>query len=168
LPDEDLFDNETVSKLIEEYKNNMSAQHEALSKNYFIYHPDTTISTLAVSVLNTPYEESARWKSDISQSFGYQKELFKQDYSSFFRTISPDNKDELISYLKTQQDKTLDEVTSAINYLKLRKIKRLLLQNQADIENADANMLDTLFRTHMLLKQMEMELTQKLGSVIVK
>lgn len=168
LPDEDLFDNETVSKLIEEYKNNISAQHQALNKNYFIYHPDSTISTLAVSVLNTPYEESARWKTDISQSFGYQKELFKQDYSSFFRTISPDNKDELISYLKSQEDKTMDEVASAINYLKLRKIKRMLLQNQADMEKADANMMDTLFRTHILLKQMEMELTKKLGSVIVK
>jgi DNA primase len=145
----------------------VAVHHHPPDKNFFIYHPDTAISTLAVSVLNTPYEESVRWKSEMSQSFGYQKELFQQDYKNFFKTISPDNKDQLNSYLKTQEDKTMDEVASAINYLKLRKIKRMLLQNQADMEKADAAMMDTLFRTHVLLKQMEMELTQKMGSVIV-
>ena len=39
-----------------------------------------------------------------------------------------------MSFLKTDIDRTNEEVESAINYLKLRKIKRMLLENQIDME----------------------------------
>jgi DNA primase len=73
-----------------------------------------------------------------------------------------------MSYLKIGKDNTHNEVESAINYLKLRKIKRLLLQNQSDLEKADPSQQPTLFRTHQHLKQMEMELTKKLGTVVIR
>ena len=59
-------------------------------------------------------------------------------------------------------------IESAINYLKLRKIKRLLLQNQADLEKADPSQEAHLFLTHQHLKQLEMELSKKLGSVVIR
>ena len=71
-------------------------------------------------------------------------------------------------FLKMQKDTTNEEVESAINYLKLRKIKRLLLQNQADLEKAAPSDQQTLFLTHVHLKQMEIELSSKLGSVVIK
>jgi DNA primase len=71
-------------------------------------------------------------------------------------------------YLKMEEDKTMDEVESAISYLKLRKIRRLLLQNQADLEKADVSQQSTLFQTHQHLKQMEMELSKKIGSVVIR
>jgi DNA primase len=74
----------------------------------------------------------------------------------------------LMSYLKMERDNTHEEVESAINYLKLRKIKRLLLQNQADMEKADPEKQSTLFLTHQHLKQMEMELSRKLGTVVIR
>jgi DNA primase len=67
-----------------------------------------------------------------------------------------------------QEDKTMQEVESAINYLKLRKIKRMLLQNQADIEKSDPAHQTTLFQTHQHLKEMEMELSKKIGSVVIR
>jgi DNA primase len=70
--------------------------------------------------------------------------------------------------LKMQEDKTMQEVESAINYLKLRKIKRMLLQNQADMEKSDLSQQTTLFQTHQHLKQMEMELSKKIGSVVIR
>ncbi len=167
IPENDLIDNEVVIKLIELYRLELSFHKPTIDKNYFLYHQDNGISTLAVSLLTTPFELSSHWKSDLSKSQGYQKSLFQQDYKSFINTVSPDNKEQLSGYLKTQEDKTTEEVASAVNYLKLRKIKRMLLQNQADMEKADAALQETLFRTHYHLKQMEMELTQKMGSVII-
>ena len=71
-------------------------------------------------------------------------------------------------FLKSQKDTTNEEVESAINYLKLRKIKRLLLQNQTDMEKALPSEQQTLFLTHVHLKQLEMELSRKIGSVVIK
>ncbi|MFL5810519.1 MAG: DNA primase, partial [Flavisolibacter sp.] len=167
LPEEDLIDNQTVLRLVEEYKKKLSA-HQRPDKNYFIYHPDPVLSTLAVSLLNFPYEESIHWKRELSQSTGYQKSLFEQDYKSFLQTLKKENESMLMSYLKMGRDNSMEEVESAVNYLKLRKIKRLLLQNQSDLEKAEPANQSTLFLTHQHLKQMEMELTRKLGTVVIK
>jgi DNA primase len=104
----------------------------------------------------------------MSQSTGYQQSLFKQDYKTFLRTLDRNNSTELEHYLKIGEDKTSEEVVSAITYLKLKKVKKLLMQNQADMEKALPTQQMTLFLTHQHLKQLEMELTSKLGSVIVK
>ncbi|MFN2437737.1 MAG: DNA primase, partial [Chitinophagaceae bacterium] len=166
LPDEDLIQSESVLKLIHACKNMVDAR-QGIDKHYFIYHSDTSLSALAVSLLNFPYEESPRWKTDFSQSTGYQKKLFENDYKDFFRMIRKENKDELSGYLKMQKDTTPEEVESAISYLKLRKIKRLLLQNQEDLEKADHIHKTTLIRTHQHLKQMEVDLTKKTGTVVI-
>ncbi|MGZ5190359.1 MAG: DNA primase [Flavisolibacter sp.] len=167
LPEEDLIDNQLVLKMVIEFKQQLSAHHTP-DKNYFIYHPDAALSTLAVSLLNFPYEESLHWKKELSQSTGYQKSLFEQDYKSFIQTLKKENESMLMSYLKMGRDNTLEEVESAINYLKLRKIKRLLLQNQSDLEKAEPSQQSTLFLTHQHLKQMEMELSKKLGTVVIR
>lgn len=167
LPEDDLIDNESVLKLISEYKDQLSRHHRP-DKNYFVYHPDQTLSTLAVSLLQFPYEESIHWKRELSMSTGYQKSLFEQDYKSFLNTLKKENESVLMSYLKIGKDNTHEEVESAINYLKLRKIKRLLLQNQSDLEKADPSQQATFFLTHQHLKQMEMELSKKLGSVVIR
>jgi DNA primase len=82
--------------------------------------------------------------------------------------LHSDNKSELGNYLKTHKDNTHEEVESAISYLKLRKIKKMLLQNQADMEHADASKLSTFILTHQHLKQMEIELTKKVGTVVIR
>ncbi|MGZ5285538.1 MAG: DNA primase [Flavisolibacter sp.] len=167
LPEDDLIDNKTVLKLVDEYKQTL-AEKITPDRNHFIYHPDTALSTLAVSLLHFPYEESIHWKRELSQSSGYQKSLFEQDYKSFMQTTKKENESMLMSYLKMGRDNTHEEVESVINYLKLRKIKRLLMQNHKDMEKADAVQQPTLLLTHQHLKQMEMELTRKLGTVVLK
>ncbi|HEX6334490.1 MAG TPA: toprim domain-containing protein, partial [Flavisolibacter sp.] len=167
LPEDELIDNETVLKFIHEYRQ-MMRERIRPDKNIFIYHPDTTVSTLAVSLMHFPYEQSEHWKKELSQSTGYQKALFEQDYRGFLDTINPKNEEQLMRYLNTQKDTTHEEVESAVNYLKLRKIKRLLLQNQADLEKSTPEEQHTLFLTHQHLKNLEMELSRKLGSVVIK
>jgi DNA primase len=167
LPEEDLIDNQAVIKLINAYKHNL-VTHNTPDRNFFLYNSDPDLSTLAVSLLDFPYEESIHWKRELSQSTGYQKSLFEQDYKSFLQTLKRDNEETLMNFLKIGKDNTHEEVESAINYLKLRKIKRLLLQNQTDLEKADPAQQATLFLTHQHLKQMEIELCRKLGSVVIR
>lgn len=165
MPEDDLIDNKTIAQLLHIYKD-QNAAHGVPDKSFFVYHPDPAISTLAVSLLYFPYEQSPRWKRDLSQSAGFQKSLFEQDAKSFYALVSPDNAEGLSQYLKIGTDTTLDQVASAINYLKLRKIKRLIVQNNADMQRAEASKVMPLLLTHQHLKSMEMELTKKLGTVV--
>jgi DNA primase len=167
--DETLFDNTDVLRLIDEYRKILENDKNQLNKSLFVYHPDPAISSFTVSLLNFPYEESEHWKREFSNSTGYQPRLFEQSYEDFLRSISEGNETELMTYLKMDEDRTHHEVESAVNYLKLRKIKRMLLQNQADMEKPlnDQEFLE-LARTHEHLKQMEKEISGKMGSVIIK
>ncbi len=167
--DEGLFDNADVLKLISEYKKALEKERTILNKNLFIYSNDPAISSFAVSLLNFPYEASEHWKREFSSSTGYQKKLFEQSYEDFLRSITVGNETELMTFLKMDEDKTHIEVESALSYLKLKKIKRMLLENQVDLEKKHTpEEYRTLTQTHEHLKQMEREISGKLGAVIIK
>ncbi len=169
MVDDSLIDNADVVRLISAFKETLQNRPAELNKNYFIYHPDSKLSALAVSLLNFPYEESEHWRREFSQASGYQKQLFEKSYEDFIKTIAPDNKEELLNYLNMDEDKTNDEVDSVINYLKLRKIRRMLLENQLDMEKRHtADEYSMLHQTHDHLKRMEIELTKKSGAVIIR
>ncbi|TCZ73909.1 DNA primase [Flaviaesturariibacter aridisoli] len=167
LPEDELFENHTVLKVIHAFRD-LLANGQLPDKNVFIYHPDSELSAFAVSLLQFPYEESKFWKSEAAQSSGYQKSLFEQSWDGFKSTVNKENPDKLGSYLLTQRDTTHQEVESALVYLKLRQVRRLLLQNQADLEKAPADQQMTLLLTHQTLKQMERELTDKTGTVVIR
>lgn len=169
MPDETLIDNKDILHLINTYKNYQIHQPESLQTNYFVNHPDLKLSTLAVSLLNSPYEESEHWRNDFSSASGYQKRLFEKSYEDFMHTINDENKEHLHTFLNIAEDNTLEKVTSALNYLKLRKVKRMLLQNQIDLEKTQTPAeISVLYQTHKHLKDMEIALTRKMGTVILK
>jgi len=169
IPDESLIDNADVILLIAAFKELLQSNLQEAHKNYFIYHPDTRLSTLAVSLLNFPYDESERWRSEFSQNSGFQQSLFQQSFEDFMRTLQKDNEEQLNKFLKIDEDRTNEEVDSAIIYLKLRKVKRMLLENQADLEKEHSDEERyMLHQTHEHLKQMEIELTKKMGAVILR
>jgi DNA primase len=169
MMDDSLIDNTDVVRLMAVFKELLQNNPETAGRNYFIYHPDTTLSTLAVSLLNVPYEESEHWRKEFSNASGYQKKLFEKNYDDFIKTVARDNEEELLGYLNMDEDNTNEEIESAINYLKLRKIKRMLLENQLDMEKQHTSEeYNMLHHTHEHLKKMEMELTKKMGAVILK
>lgn len=166
--DESLVDNEQVKQLLTAYRN-LEIDTSADRKQFFIYSPDPSLSSLAVALLNFPFEESDRWQKEFSQATGYNNALFQQGYEAFMQSIMPGNEKKLSTFLKMSEDKTNEEVQSAINYLKLRKVKRLLLENQLDMnKNHTSEEYEMLYQTHIHLKQAEMELSNRLGAVIIK
>ena len=169
MVDDSLIDNKDVVVLLATFKELLQQDTVRPDKSYFIYHPDTKLSTFAVSLLNFPYEESERWRTEFSQDSGFQKQLFEQSYEDFMRTIAKDNEKQLMGFLKIDEDRTNEEVESVINYLKLRKVKRMLLENQIDLEKPHtAEEYAMLHQTHEHLKQMEIDLTKKIGTVIIR
>ena len=167
--DDGLIDNADVLKLISEYKKALEKERAKLDKSLFVYSSDPGISSFAVSLLNFPYEESEHWKREFSSSTGYQQKLFEQSYEDFLRSVSVGNETELMTFLKMDEDRTHLEVESALSYLKLKKIKRMLLENQVDLEKKHTpEEYRNLAQTHEHLKQMERDISDKLGAVIIK
>jgi DNA primase len=83
--------------------------------------------------------------------------------------ISPNWKNHYEGHIPTREDLFKEEVFSTLNYLKLRKIKRLIVENQQDLEKAtDPEEQMIYMQTHQHLKEMEIEITKKVGTVIYK
>lgn len=168
MVDETLIDNPDLLNLLNTFRSELR-NGTVPDKNYFIYHADPRLSSLAVSLLNFPYEESDHWRREFSQASGYQVQLFEQNYEDFIRTVARGNDEELLGYLKMDIDRTNEEVESAISYLKLRKIRRMLLENQLDMEKPHTPAeFEMLHGTHEHLKKLEIELTKKTGTAILR
>ncbi|HEY8733913.1 MAG TPA: DNA primase [Puia sp.] len=105
----------------------------------FLYHEDQELGAIVVSIMEFPYEVSENWKMHYEGKIPTRDELY------------------------------LEEVSSTLTYLKLRKIQRLINMNQKDLEKSRSPDEQLMFmQTHLHLKQMEKDLMGKSGTVIVK
>ncbi|MEI7963904.1 MAG: DNA primase [Chitinophagaceae bacterium] len=105
----------------------------------FLYHDDLAMSALVVSLMDFNYEISPNWKEHFEGHIPTREELYKE------------------------------EVFSTLNYLKLRKIKRLIAENQLELEKAvDPDEQMVMVEMHQHLKSLEIELTKHLGTVIFR
>jgi DNA primase len=105
----------------------------------FLYYEDQQLSASVVSLMDFPYELSPNWKEHYEGKILTREDLYKE------------------------------EILSTVNYLKLRKIKKMIEENQRDLEKITAASDQMMvIQTHQHLKQMEMELLKTLGTVILK
>ena len=134
----DLIDDTRLIRIIEIYKTWYEANLEPTDKN-FLYHEDQQLSRDVVSLLDFPYELSLNWKEHFEGKIFTRDELY------------------------------LEEVKSTMNYLKLRKIKKLIEENQKDLERLHTSEEQlVLIQTHQHLKQIEIDLTRQMGTVILR
>jgi DNA primase len=83
--------------------------------------------------------------------------------------ISHNWKNHFEGKIATREELYREEVNSTLNYLRLRKIKRLIIENQLELEktnNPDDQLL--YMETHLALKALETKLTSESGMVIYK
>jgi len=135
---EDLIDNKILVKIFSHYK---SMFKEGINPNekHFLYHPDQQVGEMAISLFTERYEISPNWKDYYEGDLFSRAQLYKE------------------------------EVESCMIYLKLKKVKRLIIENQGDLEviKEDEDLI-ILLQTHKHLKQVEMDLMRKIGTVIYK
>ena len=136
--DQHIIENDQLNRILEHYKTWYDGGIEPTAKN-FLYHEDQQLSTLVVSIIDFPYELSSNWGEHFEGKIMTREEMYVED------------------------------VQSTLNYLKLRKIKKLIEENQRDLEkqhNAEQQLV--LLQTHQHLKQLEIVLTHRIGTVILK
>jgi DNA primase len=104
-----------------------------------LYHENFSLGSLVVNVMDYNTEISPNWNEIYEGKIATREDLYKE------------------------------EVFSTLNYLKLRKIKRMMDENQRDLEKQHSSEQQILLlQTHQALKRMEIELTKQLGTVIFK
>jgi DNA primase len=136
--EDDIIDNTRLNQIICTYNAWYEAKLYPTEKN-FLYHEDQEMATLVMSIIEFPYEVSDGWKSQYEMP------------------------------VPTREDTYKEEVFSTLNYLKLRKIKRLIIINQKDLElQHTAEEQLSLLQTHKHLKDIEVEMTRQMGTVILK
>jgi len=132
------FENPDHEKLYETYKHQYELGLLPTTKT-LLYHDDVNIRNQVINVTVFPFELSIRWDEKLAG-------------------MNINNRD------TSHQD-----VKMSVNYFKLRKIKKMFDENQRDMEKA--TQLDEqlrLIEIHKHLKQIEIELTQQLGTVILR
>lgn len=136
--DQQLIEDASLIPIMELYKKWYREGLEPTEKN-FLYHEDQKLSAAVVSLLEFPYELSPNWKEHFEGKIYTRDDLYKE------------------------------EIISTVNYLKLRKVKKMIEENQKDLDKvSSAEEQMVIIQTHQALKQMEVTLLKKLGTVILK
>ena len=105
----------------------------------FLYNEDKELNELIIKIMDVQSEISPKWKEHYEGHIPTREELYKE------------------------------EVVSTMNYLQLRKIKRLILENQFELQKTeDVTQQMICMQTHQHLKKLEAEITKKIGTVIYK
>lgn len=105
----------------------------------FLYHEDQELNKVVMTILDFPYELSPNWSEHFEGKIHTREDLFRE------------------------------EIISTLDYLKLRKIRKMIEENQRDLQRPhDVNEQMMLIQTHHHLKVMEREILKRAGTVIVK
>ena len=105
----------------------------------FLYYEDANLNNLVINLMDSQTEISVNWAKKFEGKIATREDLFRE------------------------------EVISTLSHFKLRKIKKMIDENQRDLEKATDSAEQFLcMKTHVALKQAEQEITRELGTVILK
>jgi len=105
----------------------------------FLYSDDLEMSRMVVSMIEFPYDISPNWLTTYEMP------------------------------VPTREDNYKEEIISTLNYLELKKLKKLIEQNQKELgETSSAERQLLLMQTHVRLKDLETKITKDIGAVILK
>jgi len=105
----------------------------------FLYSEDLEMSRMVVSLIEFPYEISPNWLNTYEVP------------------------------VPTREDNFKEEIISTLSYLELKKLKKLIEQNQKELEvTSSPERQILLIQTHVRLKDLETQITKDLGAVILK
>jgi DNA primase len=136
--DGELIDDEMLKKIVSYYKTWYEEKLEPTAKT-FLYNEDIQMSNTVVSLIEFPYEISDGWEKKYEMPVPTREDNYKKD------------------------------ITSSLRYLELKRIKKLITENENELEKTkDTDRQILLIQTHSHLKNMEIQLTQEIGMVILK
>jgi DNA primase len=104
----------------------------------FLYYEDATINNLVINLMDSQTEISANWNRIFEGKIATREDLFKE------------------------------EVISTLTHFKLRKIKKLIEQNNNEMKMVSTDEAMILIRVQQALKKVEKQLTSTMGTVFFK
>lgn len=134
-----MMNNQQLVNIYETYKKWYEEGISPTAK--ILYHENRELNLAVINIMDYNTEISPNWKRIYEGRIPTREELYKE------------------------------EVTSTLTYLKLRKIKKLIAENQREFELKQMGTFDDqviYLQTHQHLKDLEMQLTKALGTVIFK
>jgi DNA primase len=136
--DDELIDDPMLKKIVSFYKTWYEEKLEPTAKT-FLYNEDLQMSNTVVSLIEFPYEISDGWEKKYEMTVPTREDNYKKD------------------------------ITSSLRYLELKRIRKLITENENELEKTkDIDRQILLIQTHSHLKNMEIQLTQEIGMVILK
>jgi DNA primase len=104
----------------------------------FLYYEDATINNLVINLMDSQTEISSNWSKRYEGKIATREDLFKE------------------------------EVISTLTHFKLRKIKKLIEQNNEEMKTVSTDEAMILIRVQQALKKVEKQLTTSMGTVYYK
>ena len=136
--DDELLDDPMLKRIISFYKTWYEEKLEPTSKT-FLYNEDLQMSNAVVSLIEFPYEVSDGWKEKYEMP------------------------------VPTREDNYKNDIVSTLRYLELKRIKKLITDNAEELEKTTVwERQVLLIQTQSHLKSMEIQITNEIGTVILK
>ncbi len=136
--DDESIHSELLLDIIETYKKWYEEGLNPTSKT-FLYSENLQMSNAVISLIEFPYEISAGWNDRYEMP------------------------------VTSREDNYLKDIKSSLTYLQLKRIKKLIDENEIELQNSkEIGEQILLVQTHAHLKKLEIELTNEIGTVILK
>lgn len=137
------FDNKEYEAIAKECRQRL-IDNKPISEKYFLNHTNPKIQTLAVDLIQSPYEFSENWKEKW---------------------------DILLNTQAAPEENFMKDSIYALNMFKFRKIIKMITKNQEKLKNYSADAADTYMKhikIDMKLKKIRDEIAKKYGIVVIK
>ncbi len=129
----------TCDSIIQLYESHLNENGEHPLESLFTQHEDRSIQQMAVDAYTQQFEISENWQEKIGK------------------------------VIKQPDENYIEEVISALDHLKLKKLLQMLQQNEEDLKKATSdNKIQELLQVHNRLNELKQEITDKLGTVILE
>jgi DNA primase len=136
--DEEMLTDPMLQKITAFYKRWYEEKLEPTAKT-FLYNEDLAMSNAVVALIEFPYEVSDGWKEKYEMPVPTREDNYKKD------------------------------VVSTMRYIELKRIKKLIVDNAAEMQKtATWERQSLLLQTQAHLKSMEIQITNEIGTVILK
>jgi DNA primase len=104
----------------------------------FLYYEDATLNNLVINLMDSQTEISSNWNKRYEGKIATREDLFRE------------------------------EVISTLTHFKLRKIKKLIEQNNEEMKTVSTDEAMILIKVQQALKKVEKQLTASMGTVYYK
>jgi DNA primase len=162
--DDDLFEDKKLLSLMNDYKDKFYSGKIPTLIDYTNSSNNDLVSTV-ITLTNFPYEVSKTWSEELN-SGGIKKEIWSYSYEKFNSHVLKKGEINPEIYNKIEEGDYRKLVDDVLGYLKLKKIRHMILLNQElmQSQHSDEEILETI-RVHTHLKEEQAKIGNQKGIV---